>query len=279
MVDGGWRRVLPSTGMIASVADESGLLVRYTGTWDELDSDKAPLASPAFTGTPTAPTATAGTSTTQLATTAFVAAAISALVDSAPGALDTLKELADALGDDSNFATTITAALALKAPLAGPTFTGIVTTAGQLAFPSTQNPSADPNTLDDYEEGTWTPAVTFGGAATGVTYGSCLGRYTRIGNLVTITGMLTLTSKGTSSGPAAITGLPFTALNDSIYNSIAVGYAGGFSGVTGAVIGLIAPNASKVSLYQSANGAAAGLTNSQFTNSSIVYFTASYQAA
>lgn len=74
----------------------------------------APLASPALTGTPTAPTALAGTANTQLATTAFVAAAIAALLNSAPGALDTLDELAAALGDDPNFATTVTNALAGK---------------------------------------------------------------------------------------------------------------------------------------------------------------------
>lgn len=75
----------------------------------------APLASPTFTGTPAAPTATAGTNTTQIATTAYVRAAISALADSAPATLDTLNELAAALGDDPNFATTVTNALATKA--------------------------------------------------------------------------------------------------------------------------------------------------------------------
>jgi hypothetical protein len=83
-----------------------------------------PRASPALTGTPTGPTASVGTNTTQLATTAFVKAAIDALINAAPGALDTLKELADAIGDDSNFATTMTNALALKAPLASPALTG-----------------------------------------------------------------------------------------------------------------------------------------------------------
>lgn len=77
-------------------------------------SGAAPLASPTFTGVPAAPTASAGTSSTQLATTAFVAAAIAALINSAPGALDTLKELADAIGSDANFASTITNGLAEK---------------------------------------------------------------------------------------------------------------------------------------------------------------------
>ena len=73
---------------------------------------KADIASPTFTGTPAAPTASAGTNTTQLATTAFVAAAVAAVIDSAPGALDTLNELAAALGDDANFSTTITNSIA-----------------------------------------------------------------------------------------------------------------------------------------------------------------------
>lgn len=96
---------------------------------------KADLASPALTGTPTAPTAIAGTNTTQLATTAFVTTAINNLINAAPGALDTLDELAAALGDDANFATTVTNALAAKAPLASPTFTG--TPAAPTAAPGT----------------------------------------------------------------------------------------------------------------------------------------------
>jgi hypothetical protein len=75
----------------------------------------APLASPALTGTPTAPTASGGTNTTQIATTAFVKAAIDALIAGAPGALDTLDEIAAALADDASFAATITTALAGKA--------------------------------------------------------------------------------------------------------------------------------------------------------------------
>ncbi|WP_259469920.1 hypothetical protein [Salmonella enterica] len=79
----------------------------------------AKLASPNFTGKPTAPTADQSSNDTQLATTAFVRSAIAALVDSSPGALDTLNELAAALGDDPNFATTMTNALAGKQPLDG----------------------------------------------------------------------------------------------------------------------------------------------------------------
>ncbi len=77
---------------------------------------KAPLNSPALTGTPTTPTAPQGTNSTQIASTAFVMAAIAALVDSSPDALNTLNELATALGNDPNFATTMTNALAGKQP-------------------------------------------------------------------------------------------------------------------------------------------------------------------
>jgi len=97
----------------------------------------APIASPALTGTPTAPTATAGTNTTQIATTAFVSTAVANLINSAPGALDTLDELAAALGDDANFASTVTNSLALKAnDNAVVKLTGDQTVAGVKTFSS-----------------------------------------------------------------------------------------------------------------------------------------------
>lgn len=84
-----------------------------TATQTALDL-KSNLVSPTFTGTPVAPTATGGTNTTQIATTAFVQAATAALVASAPSTLDTLNELAAALGNDANYAATITTALGNK---------------------------------------------------------------------------------------------------------------------------------------------------------------------
>jgi len=87
---------------------------------------KAPLANPALTGIPTAPTAVSTTNTTQIATTEFVKTAIANVIDLAPGALDTLNELAAAINDDASYASTVTTALGLKAPLASPTFSGTV---------------------------------------------------------------------------------------------------------------------------------------------------------
>ncbi|HIA3072591.1 TPA: hypothetical protein ACWP3S_004783, partial [Escherichia coli] len=97
---------------------------------------KAPLASPALTGIPTAPTAAQGTNNTQIATTAYVRAAISALVGSSPEALDTLNELAAALGNDPNFATTMTNALAGKQPLDATltALAGLATGANKLPY-------------------------------------------------------------------------------------------------------------------------------------------------
>jgi len=77
-------------------------------------SGYAPLASPTFTGTPAVPTASAGTNTTQIASTAFVSTAISNLVGGAGAALDTLNELATALGNDASFSTTITTSIGTK---------------------------------------------------------------------------------------------------------------------------------------------------------------------
>lgn len=92
------------------------------------------------------------------------------------------------------------------------TVAGLITaTAGQIKFPATQNPSADANTLDDYEEGTWTPSADFGGATTGWTI-SGVGKYTKIGRLVTAAYFIQFPIKGSAVGVARLTGLPFSSL-------------------------------------------------------------------
>jgi hypothetical protein len=128
-----WTKIAPSSTVSAT---ELGYLDGVTSAVQtQIDSKLAtstaastyaPLASPALTGTPTAPTATAGTNTTQVATTAFVKAAVDSVIDAAPAALDTLNELAAALGDDANFATTVTNNLATKLPLGGGTMSGAI---------------------------------------------------------------------------------------------------------------------------------------------------------
>jgi len=99
----------------ATIADDSHnhTIANVDGLQTALDA-KAPLASPALTGVPTAPTAAANTNTTQIATTAYVQTEITDLIGGAPGALDTLNELAAAINDDSSFASTVTTSLGGK---------------------------------------------------------------------------------------------------------------------------------------------------------------------
>jgi hypothetical protein len=111
-----------------TVADDSHnhTISNVDGLQTALDA-KAPLDSPSLTGTPTAPTAAAGTNTTQVATTEFVSTAVSNLVDTAPGTLDTLNELAAALGDDPNFATTVSNQIGTKLDASSYTASDVLT--------------------------------------------------------------------------------------------------------------------------------------------------------
>jgi hypothetical protein len=89
-----------------------------------------------------------------------------------------------------------------------------VVSGGGVQFPGTAVSSSDVNCLDDYEEGTWTPVISFGGDSTGITYAGGangqLGRYTKIGRLVHLDFNVTLTSKGSGVGAIFIQGVPFT---------------------------------------------------------------------
>jgi hypothetical protein len=130
---------------------------------------RAPLASPVFSGTPAVPTAALGTNTTQAASTAFVQAAVAALIASAPGVLDTLDELAAALGDDANFAATVTAALAGKAAISAnlsdlankqAAFDALSVRGGDVASAATVNLDAATGSLVDVTGTTAITAIT-----------------------------------------------------------------------------------------------------------------------
>ena len=117
------------TGTIATTqtASDSTTKVATTAFVTTADNLKANIASPTFTGVPAAPTAAVATNTTQIATTAFVRAEVAALVGTAGATLDTLGEIATALGNDANLSTTLTTSIGLKAPLASPALTGTPT--------------------------------------------------------------------------------------------------------------------------------------------------------
>jgi hypothetical protein len=80
---------------------------------------------------------------------------------------------------------------------------------GQFFFPPTQNPSADPNTLDDYHEGTWLPRITADGGASGQVYLKQFGLYTKVGRLVTLEFEVQLTTKGTLNGAVFLSNIPY----------------------------------------------------------------------
>ena len=88
---------------------------------------------------------------------------------------------------------------------------GVLQTRAGIGFPATQVANSGANVLDDYEEGTFTGGFTFGGSATGIAYNRTVGIYTKIGDLVFVQGYVSLTSKGSQTGNAALTGLPFTS--------------------------------------------------------------------
>lgn len=97
-------------------------------------------------------------------------------------------------------------------------------TGGQIKFPAAQNASADANTLDDYEEGTWTPGADFGGATTGWTI-SAVGKYTKVGRLVTASYHIQFPVKGSATGVARLTGLPFASVGSNALDDNSFGGA------------------------------------------------------
>ena len=128
--------------------------------------------------------------------------------------------------------------------------------------------TAAANALDDYEEGTWTMGIAFGGASVGVTYSSNTGTYTKIGRQVTVNGLLQLTSKGSSTGNATITGLPFTIGNgNSFYSTAALQLEAVTFTNQYSAIGLV--NTTNIGFYEATIlGVVTTLTNADFSNSS-----------
>jgi hypothetical protein len=158
---------------------------------------------------------------------------------------------------------------------------------GNLAFPDAKGIDFSAKTpdgsgtvgsevLNDYEEGTWTIGLTFGGGNTGLTTALNTGRYTKIGRQVTVCGRLELSNKGSSTGAAVITGLPFTIANANDAQQAAsfrcngVSYTGAFQGYGGA-------NTTTIPLEQiSEAGSPTDLTNSNFSNGTSIQISLTY---
>ena len=135
------------------------------------------------------------------------------------------------------------------------------------------------NTLDDYEEGTWTPVLKLGGNNVGMVFTGQGGFYTKVGNLVTVNSYYSLSDKGSSNGAAQIHGLPFAVANVT-NNYIPVSL--GFSGVSFAdmMIGYCQPNQAYVNLREVSNaGSHTTIVQSNVANSGDMMMSVTYRTA
>lgn len=133
------------------------------------------------------------------------------------------------------------------------------------------------NTLDAYEEGTFTPGIAFGGGTTGITYTTQAGRYTRIGNRIIITIFIVLSSKGSSNGAATVTDLPFTSVNLGGALTACAARFFGMTGLSGAPQAFIPSNGTAVNLEESSATGAVVIADTEFTNTSSVMLHCSYE--
>lgn len=150
---------------------------------------------------------------------------------------------------------------------------------GQIQFPATQNASSDANCLDDYEEGTWTPILQFGGASVGMTYTNQNGYYSKIGNLLNVGGYIYLSAKGSSTGSATLVGVPFATKNvTGNYRNLGMVMSGAAASVTNPV-NVIPPNSTTFSLYNFSAGAVTSLTQGHFNDTTSFFITGNLMTA
>lgn len=131
--------------------------------------------------------------------------------------------------------------------------TGLLTLSdGQLVFPATQNPSSDPNTLDDYDRVDWTPVIGFAGGESGQTYTRQIGKAVKVGKFVHVQAYVTLSNKGTvtPSDQCLLKGLPFPAVNvANCFSGSPVAYWGSMAASWTTIGGIIVNNATFATLY------------------------------
>lgn len=264
---------LPYKSDVDSVAGKTGVV-----TLEVADiADAAPIDSPTFTGSPTAPTPATADNDTSIATTAHVKNNIALVRGAAPVDLDTLEKIADSLGDDPDFTGSMDDALALKAPLASPEFTG--------------NPTAPTPTLGDDDTsiattahvkavvadalaqiGLWTSG--FDPATTGFTTSSEVMYYTRIGDTVTVSFRATI---ATVSATVLAVQLPFPFARIPTAQVIGVAHASDVSANAYAVGGAYIASADTVSFLGSA-GVWTNLAPIPWAAGDFMSFTLTYEA-
>ena len=156
---------------------------------------------------------------------------------------------------------------------------GAVPSSGMgLSFPATQSVSSDANTLDDYEEGTWTPGISFGSGSIGITYSSRNGRYTKIGRMITVGCTIVLSAKGSSTGGVQVTGLPFPSYTGSgapHYVGVVVGESNVLAFPQG-TYGLAWSDSTIYVRFNSTTGFS-NVDSANFTNNSSIYVSVTYE--
>ena len=154
------------------------------------------------------------------------------------------------------------------------------TTGAGITFPAAQSASSDANTLDDYEEGSWTGTISDG--TNNATMQNNSGYYTKVGNLVTVTGYFNVSAKGSISGGLRLTGLPFTvASTTASYAAQAFGYVNSANITAGQTIGAygeVNTTYLTLTLFNSTGGST-GLTAAQINNGFNFILSITYRAA
>ena len=133
--------------------------------------------------------------------------------------------------------------------------------------------TAAANALDDYEEGSWTPIVAFGGGTSGITYGTQFGRYVKIGELVMLQCTISMTSKGSSTGAARIQGMPFNQGGTGFHCTGMQMF--NFTGGTEYVVAQTAGSSNEVAVIRL--GADQSLDSSDFANNTGIRFSIVYR--
>jgi hypothetical protein len=265
---------------VSEVADRAVVIgAGASATPEELIAIIVDAAADAATAAATATTAASNASAAETAAEAAQAAAEAVLsaagLPAVPVALNYIRRNAGNTAYENRTPSEVLSDIEAL-PLAGGTLTGALTTNGQIVFPATANPSANANTLDEYEEGSFTPGLTFGGGSTGITYSNQAGRYIKIGRLLHVQVYIALTSKGSSTGAAKVTGLPFTE-GAGINSTSFYGVYESMASLSGNLNGTIGAGATEMELRTSTATGFTDLTNTNFTNTSVLRLTALYR--